>query len=89
LQLNKENLDLNALISNLVDYFKSQLEREKKKNGGELSLQYELNRSKPIFVEAYRDRLVRVIHNFLDNSVKRRVFSGYVTKRKARKNPTM
>jgi signal transduction histidine kinase len=70
LQLNKEYLDLNTLISNLVDDYRSQLEREKKGNGAELSLQYDLDRSKPIFVDADRDRIVRVIHNFLDNSVK-------------------
>jgi signal transduction histidine kinase len=70
LQLNKENLDLNALISNLVDDYRSQQEREKKEDSPALSLWYDLDRSKPIFVEADRDRLVRVIHNLLDNSVK-------------------
>ena len=48
-QLNKEYLDLNTLISNLVDDYRSQLEIEKRGNGAELSLQYDLDRSKPIF----------------------------------------
>ena len=67
LQLNKESLDLNALISDLVSNYKKQLLNEKKEG---ISLATELNFSKPIFLNADRHRLVRVIDNLLNNSIK-------------------
>ena len=56
LQLNKENLDLNALISDLVADYKKQLVNEKKEG---ISLATELSISKPIFLYADRHRLIR------------------------------
>jgi two-component system sensor histidine kinase VicK len=47
LQLNKESLDLNVLISDLVADYKKQLLNEKKEG---ISLATELNFSKPIFL---------------------------------------
>jgi two-component system, OmpR family, sensor histidine kinase VicK len=67
LQLNKESLDLNALISDLVADYKKQLLNEKKEC---ISLATELNFSKPIFLYADKHRLVRVIDNLLNNAVK-------------------
>jgi two-component system sensor histidine kinase VicK len=67
LQLNKENLDLNTLISDLVADYKKQLLNEKKEG---ISLATELNFSKRIFLYADKHRLVRVIHNLLSNAVK-------------------
>jgi two-component system, OmpR family, sensor histidine kinase VicK len=67
LQLNKESLDLNVLISDLVADYKKQLLNEKKEG---ISLVTELNFSKPIFLYADRHRLVRVIDNLLNNALK-------------------
>jgi two-component system, OmpR family, sensor histidine kinase VicK len=67
LQLNKEYLDLNALISDLVEDYKKHLLNEKK---GGISLARELNFSKPVFLHADKHRLVRVIDNLLSNAVK-------------------
>jgi signal transduction histidine kinase len=67
LQLNIESLDLNALISDLVADYRKQLLNEKKAG---IRLLTELNFSKPIFVYADRYRLVRVIDNLLNNSIK-------------------
>ena len=67
LQLNKERLDLNVLISDLVADYKKQLLNEKKEG---ISLVTELNFSNPIFLYADRHRLVRVIDNLLNNALK-------------------
>jgi signal transduction histidine kinase len=67
LQLNIESLDLNALISDLVADYRKQLLNEKKAG---IRLLTELNFSKPIVLYADRYRLVRVIDNLLNNSVK-------------------
>ena len=66
LQLKKEKLDLNSLISNLVVDYRNQPVKEKKEG---IRLVTELN-IRPIVLYADRDRLVQVIHNLLDNSVK-------------------
>jgi signal transduction histidine kinase len=67
LQLKKESLDLNALISDLVADYKKQLLNEKKEG---ISLATEPNFSKPIFLNADKHRLVRVIDNLLSNAIK-------------------
>ena len=67
MQLNKERLDLNVLISNLVVDYRNQLLKEKKED---ISLLMELNPPKPVILYADMDRLVRVIDNLLNNSVK-------------------
>jgi len=67
LLLNKERLELNGLISTLVTEYKNQYEKEK-------IITIELHRkpdgSRPIMVEADKDRLVQVIYNLLDNAIK-------------------
>jgi signal transduction histidine kinase len=67
LQLNIESLDLNALISDLVADYRKRLLNERKEG---IRLLTELNFSKPIVLYADRYRLVRVIDNLLNNSVK-------------------
>ena len=67
LQLNIESLDLNALISDLVADYRKQLLNEK--NEG-IRLLTEFNFSKPIVLYADKYKLVRVIDNLLNNSVK-------------------
>jgi signal transduction histidine kinase len=67
MHLNKERLDLNPLISNLVADYRNQLVTEKKEG---IKLFDKLNISRPIILYVDRDRLIRVIHNLLDNSVK-------------------
>jgi signal transduction histidine kinase len=67
LQLNIESLDLNALISDLVTDYRKQLLNEKKEG---IRLLTEFNYSKPIVLYADRYRLVRVVDNLLNNSVK-------------------
>ncbi len=62
LQLNKEGLDVNALISDLVADYKKQLLNEKKEG---ISLATELNFSKPNFLYADKHRLIQVIDNLL------------------------
>ena len=64
--LNKERLELNGLISNLVTEYKNQYEKEKK-------ITIELRKpdgSRGIMVEADKDRLVQVIYNLLGNAIK-------------------
>jgi signal transduction histidine kinase len=67
LLLNKERLELNGLMSTLVTEYKNQYEKEKK-------ITIEVHRkpagSRPIMVEADKDRLVQVIYNLLDNAIK-------------------
>jgi len=67
LQLNIESLDLNALISDLVADYRKQLLNEK--NEG-IRLLTEFNFSIPIVLYADKCKLVRVIDNLLNNSVK-------------------
>ena len=67
LQLNIESLDLNALISDLVADYRKQLLNEKKEG---IRLLTEFNFSKPIVLYADKYRLIRVIDNLLNNSVK-------------------
>jgi len=67
LQLNIESLDLNALISDLVADYRKQLLNEKKEG---IRLLMEFNFSKPIVLYADKYRLVRVIDNLINNSVK-------------------
>jgi signal transduction histidine kinase len=66
LLLNKERLELNELISNLVTEYKNQYEKEK-------NITIELckpDSSRLIMVEADKNRLGQVIYNLLDNAVK-------------------
>ncbi|MGA9152544.1 MAG: ATP-binding protein [Candidatus Nitrosopolaris sp.] len=65
--MNIESLEPNALISDLVADYRKQL-LNKKKEG--IRLLTEFNFSKPIVLYADKYRLVRVIDNLLNNSVK-------------------
>ncbi|MDQ6863286.1 MAG: ATP-binding protein, partial [Thermoproteota archaeon] len=67
LKLNKARLNLNDLISTLVQDYKNQLEKEVKKR---VRLLVELNIINPVFIDADRNRLTQVISNLLDNAVK-------------------
>jgi signal transduction histidine kinase len=83
LQLNKIRIDLNALISDLVADCRKQLLNEEKES---IRLLTELNFSKPIILYADKDRLVRVIENLLNNSVKFTKEGTIVTAVKEREN---
>jgi len=67
LKLNKARLNLNDLISTLVQDYKNQLEKAEKRT---VRLLVELNIINPIFIEADRNRLTQVISNLLNNAVK-------------------
>ena len=65
LMLNKEKLNLNILISEVLkDYV------NKQKNQQKVKIVYDFNHKEDIIIEADRDRLVQVIHNLLDNALK-------------------
>ena len=65
LMLNKEKLNLNTLISEVLkDYV------NKQKNQQKIEIVYDFNHKEDINIEADRDRLVQVIHNLLDNALK-------------------
>ena len=65
LLLNKEKLNLNILISEVLkDYV------NKQKNQQKVEIVYDFKNKEDIIVEADRDRLSQVIHNLLDNALK-------------------
>ena len=65
LLLNKEKLNLNILIAEVLkDYV------NKQKNQQKIEIVYDFKHKEDINIEADRDRLVQVIHNLLDNALK-------------------
>lgn len=68
LHLNKEKLNLNELVSQLVAEYKKQIVEEQEKNS--IKILTEIDMSNPVVVYADKNRLVQVIHNLIDNSVK-------------------
>jgi signal transduction histidine kinase len=64
LRLNKEEFDLNQVISNVIKDFKSQIDSEK------IKLVYEYSRVNNIIVNADKNRLNQVISNLISNSIK-------------------
>jgi len=64
LRLNKEEFDLNQVISNVIKDFKSQIDSEK------IKLVYEYSRVNNIIVNADKNRLNQVISNLISNSSK-------------------
>ena len=65
LMLNKEKLNLNILIAEVLkDYV------NKQKNQQKIEIVYDFKHKEDINIEADRDRLVQVIHNLLDNALK-------------------
>jgi two-component system sensor histidine kinase VicK len=67
LMLNKTRFNLTDSISNLVQDYKNQLEKEEKRI---VRLLVEFNIIDPIFIEADKNRLTQVISNLLNNAVK-------------------
>jgi signal transduction histidine kinase len=66
LKLNKEQFNLNDLISSIIDDYRNRIERD----NVEIKLLYESNNKDNVFVEADRGRLIQVISNLLDNAIK-------------------
>src|SRR5215216_3341170 len=66
LKLNKEQFNLNDLISSVIDDYRNRIERD----NVEIKLLYEPNNNDNVFVEADRGRLIQVISNLLDNAIK-------------------
>ena len=64
LRLNKEEFNLNELISNVIEDCKSQIDSEK------IKLVYEHRRVNNIIVNADKNRLNQVISNLVSNSIK-------------------
>ena len=65
LMLNKEKLNLNILIAEVLKDYVS-----KQKNQQKIEIVYDFKHKEDINIEADRDRLVQVIHNLLDNALK-------------------
>jgi signal transduction histidine kinase len=66
LKLNKERFNLNDLISNVVQDYRNQIE----KDHDNISLLYESKNDIIFFVEADRHRVTQVISNLLNNAIK-------------------
>ena len=64
LRLNKEEFDLNEVISNVIKDCKSQIDSER------IKLVYEYSRVNNIIVNADKNRLNQVISNLISNSIK-------------------
>jgi signal transduction histidine kinase len=65
LQLNKEMVDLNELISNVVEDYRNQIRESKRK----IKLLYDEYLTR-IIIEADKDRITQVVSNLLSNAVK-------------------
>ncbi len=65
LMLNKEQLNLNTLISEVLKNYV-----DKQKNQQKVEIVYDFKQKEDNTIEADRDRLVQVIHNLLDNALK-------------------
>ena len=72
LKLNKEGFDLNDLISNVVQEYRNQIEKDddEDNNKNNITLLYESKKDINFFVEADRYRLTQVISNLLNNAIK-------------------
>jgi signal transduction histidine kinase len=66
LMLKIEPLDMDDLISNIIEDYRNQIE----KNNDNVKLYYDLKNNDSIIVEADRARLIQVISNLLDNALK-------------------
>jgi signal transduction histidine kinase len=66
LKLNKEQFNLNDLISNVVQDYRNQIE----KDDNNITLLYESKKDINFFVEADRYRITQVISNLLNNAIK-------------------
>ncbi len=66
LKLNKEQFNLNDLISNVVQDYRNQIE----KDDNNITLLYESKKDINFFVEADRYRITQVISNLLSNAIK-------------------
>jgi signal transduction histidine kinase len=71
LNLNKERVNLDDVISSVLVDYRNQIERER--NQKDIKLVYENNddnKPRDIFVEADRERLTQVISNLISNAIK-------------------
>ena len=71
LNLNKERVNLDDVISSVLVDYRNQIERER--NQKDIKLVYEnndYNKPRDIFVEADRERLTQVISNLISNAIK-------------------
>ena len=69
LKLNKERFNLNDIISNIIQDYKKEIEKEN--NNRTIKLLYEeMSNDKLISVEADKARLIQVISNLLSNAIK-------------------
>jgi signal transduction histidine kinase len=71
LNLNKERVNLDDVISSVLVDYRNQIERER--NQKDIKLVYESNddnKPRDIFVEADRERLTQVISNLISNAIK-------------------
>jgi signal transduction histidine kinase len=68
LMLKIEPLDLGDLISNIIEDYRNQI--EKNNDNVELHYYYEPKANDPKIIEADRARLIQVISNLLDNAIK-------------------
>ena len=66
LKLNKERFNLNDLISNVMQDYRNQVEKDR----DNISLLYESKNDIIFFVEADRHRVTQVISNLLNNAIK-------------------
>jgi signal transduction histidine kinase len=66
LKLNKERFNLNDLISNVVQDYRNQIEKD---NDNNITLLYESTNDINFFVEADRHRVTQVISNLLNNAI--------------------
>jgi signal transduction histidine kinase len=71
LSLNKEQVNINDIIQNVIEDYKSQMERKNDddKKNSEIEIVFEPKQD-VILVKADKERLVQVISNLLDNAVK-------------------